>query len=207
IGTDATGTVAIPNGTVSNWPGVYIQGSARNVRIGCTSTGGGCAGHASRNIISGNRPWGISLLPMAGGTPYLNLEIKGNYIGASWNGSALPNGYSEVANAQFGGGIQVNDASNTTPAIIGGFGAGEGNLIAFNHGAGINLLNTVGYFDTRANQLHDNTGPGAPNIALADFSANEPLANDADDVDAGSNFRQNSPEVLTAAPVRVSGQV
>lgn len=208
IGTDASGTVAIPNGTSSNWPGLYIQGTVRNVRVGCTT--GACATHASRNIISGNRPWGIALTPNVGGTPYLGLEIKGNYIGASWNGSALPNGWTDAASAQYGGGIQVNNSSgDSTPAIIGGFGAGEANLIAFNHGPGINALNTGnhGWFDTRANQLHDNSGPGSTNVAIAEFAANEPLANDTDDADAGSNARQNSPEVLTAEPVRQAGQL
>jgi hypothetical protein len=207
IGTDASGTVAIPNGTVGNWPGVYLFGTVRGVRIGCTSAGNGCSSHASRNVISGNRPWAIGFAPNGVGTPYVGLEVKGNYIGVATNGAALPNGWPDVGSAQYGGGIQISDSSDTTPAIIGGFGPGEANLIAFNHGPGINLLNTTGYFETRANQVHDNTGVGSTNVALAQFAANEPLANDAGDADTGSNFRQNFPEVLTAEPMRASGQV
>jgi hypothetical protein len=68
IGTDAGATQSIPNGTASNWGGIYVAGAGKNVRIGCTATGGGCASTASRNIISGNNPQGIFLAPDAGGS-------------------------------------------------------------------------------------------------------------------------------------------
>jgi hypothetical protein len=61
IGTDAGATQAIPNGTATNWGGIYVAGAGRNVRIGCTA--GGCASTASRNIISGNNAQGIFLAP------------------------------------------------------------------------------------------------------------------------------------------------
>ncbi|HSC10799.1 MAG TPA: hypothetical protein VLC97_07480, partial [Rhodanobacteraceae bacterium] len=207
IGTDATGTVAIANGSgFSNWPAIYIQGAALGVRIGCT--GSGCLGKTSRNIISGNYRAGIGIATQIGGTPYVGLEIKGNFIGLGWNGAAVPNGLPGAQNAAFGSGIQVSGNGNPTPAIIGGFGAGEANIIAFNNGAGINANDFFGsnpsYFETRANQVHDNLGPGATEIAIGAFGA-EPVLNDAGDADVGSNLRQNWPEIYTAEPVRVPG--
>jgi len=210
IGTDAGGTQAVPNfNNQDNWPAIYIRGQARNTRIGCTSTAAGCASNASRNVISGNGTFGISLSPDANYFHFSGLEIKGNYIGVGWNGAAVPNGYSEAQNAQYGGGIQVAASADMTPAIIGGFGPGESNLIAFNRGPGLNGINfgsgNGSYFDSRANQLHDNAGPGQTNIALATFAGSEPLANDAGDADTGSNLQQNWPEIYTAEPVRGPG--
>lgn len=209
IGTDASGQVALSNGLTQNWPGVYIQGQARNVRVGCATAGNGCsAGAASRNVISGNRSFGVILAPQVAGSNFSNLEIKGNRIGVGTTGTAIPNGYDEPVNAQYGGGIQiVSRATDTTPAVIGGFGSGEGNLVASNHGPGINVIgfSTPAFFDTRGNLLHDNAGPAGTNVAIAQFAMSEPLANDADDPDAWSNFGQNWPEVLTAEPVRVGG--
>jgi len=208
IGTDAGGTQPIPNGTASNWGGIYVAGAGKNVRIGCTATGGGCASTASRNIISGNNPQGIFLAPDAGGTHFSGLEIKGNYIGLAWNGAPLPNQYIDPNNITFGGGLRVAGATDMSPAIIGGFGPGEANTIAFNHGPGINGMNffngVFSYFDNRANKVHDNVATGEANIAIG-ASNSEPLANDAGDPDTGSNNQQNWPEILTAEPVRGPG--
>jgi hypothetical protein len=206
IGTDAGATQSIPNGTASNWGGIYVAGAGRNVRIGCT--GAGCASTASRNIISGNNPQGIFLAPDAGGTHFSGLEIKGNYIGLGWNGAPLPNQYIDPANITFGGGLRVAGAADMSPAIIGGFGPGEANTIAFNHGPGINGMDfftgAFSYFDNRGNKVHDNIALGQANVAIG-ASNSEPLANDAGDPDTGSNNRQNSPEILTAEPVRGPG--
>ena len=209
IGTDAGGTQPIPNGAATNWGGIFVAGTG-NVRIGCTATGGGnCASTASRNIISGNNPQGIFLTPDAVGTHFSGLEIKGNYIGLGWNGTQLPNQYFPNPNSiTAGGGIRVAGNNDMSPAIIGGFGPGEGNTIAFNRGPGINGMNlfttTFSYFDSRANKVHDNVGPGQTNIAIG-AAASEPSANDAGDPDTGSNNQQNWPEVLTAEPVRGPG--
>jgi len=210
IGTDAGATQPIPNGTATNWGGIYAGGAGRNLRIGCTATGGGCASTASRNIISGNNAQGIFVAPDAAGTHFSGLEIKGNYIGLGWNGAALPNRFPELTSITAGGGIRVASSNEMSPAIIGGFGPGEANTIAFNRGPGINGMDlftgAYSYFDSRANKVHDNAGPGQTNIAIG-ISSSEPLANDAADPDTGSNGQQNWPEILTAEPVRVPGQV
>ena len=75
IGTDRTGTKAVPNGG----GGIGEYNSSSSNTIGGTSAG-------ARNVISGNTGYGIS---MAGET---NDVIEGNYIGVDATGNvALPN--------------------------------------------------------------------------------------------------------------------
>ncbi len=113
IGTDITGTVAIPNGT-----GVSIDSFASGNTIGgLTATPGTGAG----NVISGNSGAGIE---DSGGS---NV-IAGNLIGLSASGT--------VALANDSDGIDV-DASGDT---IGGTAAGAGNVISGNSGAGVDDL-------------------------------------------------------------------
>lgn len=195
VGTDANGTLAIPNGVANNWGGI-ILGTRTNVRIGG-------AGVASRNLISGNHPWGIGVWAAFGASgSATGFEIKGNYIGTDWSGlHALPNGWPDHNAAQYGGGIQLQGGSgDPTAVIIGGFAAGEENLIAFNNGAGIIASsNSVGEsFDSRANSIHHNRGIGGANI---DIGAPGPTPNDADDADTGANGVQNWPEILSASQV------
>src|SRR6185437_11008983 len=74
IGTDASGTVAYPNGD-----GILIE-AASNTRIGGTSS-------ADRNLISGNTSDAIRFEGAGSGN-----VVSGNYIGVTANGDAiLPN--------------------------------------------------------------------------------------------------------------------
>ncbi len=109
IGTDVTGTNPLPNESI----GITIGGASNIV-------GGGAAG---RNIISGNKYYGISLwFDTARG----NI-IRGNYIGVDTSGVR------RCANQSHG--IQVaNFANNNT---IGGTNAGDGNVISGNNENGI----------------------------------------------------------------------
>ncbi len=193
IGTDASGTTAIPNGAFSNNAAITNFTYRAPIRIGGAQAG-------SRNLISGNHTFAISL-----GTPlqianHDGLVIKGNYVGTDWSGMhALPNGYENPAFAQFGGGIQLaNNGSDPNPAVIGGFADGEPNLIAFNRGSAIAVsFNAAGEnFDTRANLLHHNRGVGGADI---DIGALGKSANDADDADAGANGVQNWPVIVSAS--------
>ncbi|HET6546697.1 MAG TPA: hypothetical protein VFG55_08135 [Rhodanobacteraceae bacterium] len=196
IGTDATGTLAIPNGTATNWGGLIIQFRA-DVHIGGTSV-------AARNVISGNWARGIGLWPTNGATPISDFELQGNFIGTDWTGThPLPNGFPDPAGAQFGGGIDLSASAGASDAYpIGGFGDGEANLIAFNTGAGISTEGyATAYFDNRGNLLHHNRGVGGVNLDIGGFG---PTANDPDDADTGANGVQNFPEILSAS---VSGDL
>ena len=191
IGTDASGTLAIPNGLGGNWPGILLA-VRQNVRIGGTEP-------AARNLISGNQPWGIGIWPSAGGTgPIANVRIVGNYIGTDWSGTQpLPNGFPQAAAAQHGGGIQLQGTAGIDAHLIGGFGPGEANLIAYNRGSGISAIaGGVAYFDNRGNVIHHNRGVGRANV---DIGSVGPTPNDPGDGDVGSNNVQNYPDIVSAS--------
>jgi hypothetical protein len=192
IGTDASGTLAIPNGTSGNWGGILI-GARQDVRVGGPEP-------AARNVISGNQPWGIGVWPGFGGGagPIDNIEIMGNFIGTDWTGTQpLPNGHPAFASALFGGGIQFQTAPNTDAYAIGGFGPGEANLIAWNRGAGINTGGSgASYFDNRGNRIHGNRAAGRADV---DLGMDGRTPNDPGDADGGPNNRQNHPDVISAS--------
>lgn len=109
IGTDVTGTKAIPN---DDFGIEVILGDGNN------TIGGAVA--EDRNVISGNGVGGIWFVSQG-----KNL-VQGNYIGTDITGSnSLPNGAV---------GIEAGDNGDD---VIGGLGPGEANLIAFNADAGI----------------------------------------------------------------------
>lgn len=112
IGTDITGSTAIPNG----FSGVVVEMGARNNRIGGST-------EAERNIISGNTHMGIILSD----SQSVQNSITGNYIGTNAAGTAaIPNG----------GGILVFGPGFNR---IGGSQPGEGNLISGNREKGISI--------------------------------------------------------------------
>ena len=132
------------------------------------------------NLISGNLNGGVLLIQ--------TNVVQGNLIGTQRDGvAALPN-------ANFGG-ININSSSGST---IGGSGAGQGNVIAFNINSGIGFTPGGGsQFDRISqNSIHSNTGLG---ISL--FSSLTPFPNDLADPDTvPSNNGQNYP-VIVSAPI------
>ena len=119
IGTDVTGTLAIGNGTVfDHTGGIGLEGG--NTTIGGTSP-------LARNVISGNKGPGI-LTSGAGSFSAGPSLVLGNFIGTQADGkSPLGNGSHGFENGRIAGGQ------------VGGTTAGDGNIIAFNGGAGILL--------------------------------------------------------------------
>jgi len=112
IGTNASGSSPIPNGT-----GIYIYGGADNTIGGSTE--------GERNLISGNSDYGV-MLSSAGTT---GNEFIGNYIGVDRTGSiGLGNGIS---------GIDIRYGANNND--IGTGNPGEGNVISGNQN-GISIL-------------------------------------------------------------------
>ncbi len=165
IGTDATGTFPIANGI-----GVTTQGGGGVKTIGGAAPGAG-------NLISGNTHIGIWI-----GQNPSNAVVLGNRIGTRADGlDPLPNGT----------GIELS--SGATGATIGGTAPGEGNVIAFNTGAGIVLKDGGTNNLIRGNSIHSTGGLG---IDLDAFTAN-PIFNDPLDADSGNNGSQNFP-ILTS---------
>ncbi len=114
IGTDLTGTRAVGNSdglilssySIPNGP-IY---ESHDVLVGGVMSSG------AENIISGNRDQGISILTS-------HHIIQGNFIGTDAAGmSAIPNGWEGIS-------ISGNGHDN----LIGGAGAGRGNLISGNN--------------------------------------------------------------------------
>jgi hypothetical protein len=183
IGTDVTGTVAIPN---QGSGAVNINGGPRRTRIG--TDGNGLADDAERNVISGNATNGVILFNAAE-----ENVIAGNYIGVNAAGTgALGNALSGVL---FNFGPQGNR--------VGGASADLGNTIAFNGQDGVRMVGaTTTGNRVQGNSIHSNTGLGI------DLGGDGVTANDLGDADTGPNMLQNFP-VLTlgtaGAATRVVG--
>ena len=117
IGTNASGTAAMPNGD-----GIYIDG-CNGFLIGGTAPGAG-------NLISGNRLNAIDIARTTGGT------IEGNDIGTDITGTlAIPNGTIKLS-GDAAAVVLGNGASDVT---IGGTTAAARNVISGNNGDGIQI--------------------------------------------------------------------
>jgi len=176
IGTSANGMSKIPNGG----DGIHIDLGNNNV-IGGSAPGAG-------NLISGNgkvssglgRGNGISV-----GSS--NNIIQGNLIGTDATGTG-PLG--NMDDGIFGG-------RNTT---VGGTGAGEGNVIAFNGLRGISNGGNLSISNSyRGNSIHSNGASGSPftpglGIELGPAGPNP---NDPGDSDTGANNLQNFPIITS----------
>jgi Bacterial Ig-like domain (group 3)/Right handed beta helix region len=106
IGTDITGTGAVPNAE-----GLVLDNGSTDNTIGGTVSD-------SRNVISGNLGFGIQVIYGSN-----DNTIEGNYIGTDMTGDA------KLGNSA---GIELGGVGN----VIGGTAAGAGNIIAGNDGTG-----------------------------------------------------------------------
>ncbi len=113
IGTDATGSNALPNGG----NGVTIASGAASNTIGGTESGEG-------DLISGNTGDGVDV----SGTGTSQNNVEGNRIGTNVSGTVA------LSNV-----IGVNVFSSATNNTIGGTEAGAGNLISGNSTDGVDV--------------------------------------------------------------------
>jgi Bacterial Ig-like domain (group 3) len=159
-----------------NYIGTDVTGTAAlnvGTPLGLRNIGGASV---LGNLVSGNVGGGMSLFD--------NNIVRGNLIGTQRDGvSPLPN-------SNFGG-INVNGNGS----IIGGSGAGEGNVIAFNTSRGIDMQINNSNNRVTQNSIHSNTA-----IGITLLHADTPLANDAGDVDTvPANHGQNYPVITSVA--------
>src|SRR5262249_38925827 len=122
IGTDPTGTNALPNQN-----GVFIQNQASGNTIGGTST-------TARNIISGNYQDGVHIVDGATGN-----MVEGDYIGAT-RGRPGTGGHAATVPGPLGNGASgVAIFAGATNNTIGGTAVGAGNVISANGQNGVFL--------------------------------------------------------------------
>jgi uncharacterized repeat protein (TIGR01451 family) len=164
IGVSASG--AQPLGNV--FIGVVITDAA------ATTIGGSVA--TAANVISGNGNDGVRI----NASTATNNAVKGNRIGTGLNGT--------TALANVGDGVSVLNAASSN--AIGG-AAGEGNIIAFNGGAGVRIDSGTGNA-ILSNAIFANSALGI------DLSPAGVTPNDAGDGDGGANNLQNFPVLQTA---------
>ncbi len=140
IGTDATGTIARPNGH-----GLSIT-SANNRVGGATAS--------APNLISGNQGTGVSI---QNATATGNL-VQGNFVGTDRTGtSAMPN-------LGIQSGIFINGASRNT---IGGPSAGEGNVISGNQTHAVTVVGATSEFNVVQGNLIGTTVTGCSSLPTA----------------------------------------
>ncbi len=137
IGTNAAGTAA-----QGNAQGVFIDNASNNTVGGSTAS--------ARNVISGHTGTnGVGVL--ISGLNATGNTVRGNFIGTNAAGTAaVPNNSA---------GVHLNDAPSN---IVGGTGAGEGNVISGNLDNGVRLEGTQA---TGNNVLGNFIGTDATGIA------------------------------------------
>jgi hypothetical protein len=130
-----------------NWIG---QNGGDGIRLWSSSNViGGELDLGHRNVIVGNKGWGIEIQPGFGVIPHGNY-IQDNWIGLDSTG---------LANGNSMGGINLNGAFGTM--IGGNANAWAGNVIAYNLGSGI-VMTGAGTSGTEVlgNDIHHNYGDG-----------------------------------------------
>ena len=166
IGTDVTGLLGYGNG---KW-GIDLNTAGAGNVIGGNAS-------AVRNILSGNGMGGIAI----DGGSVTGTIVQGNYIGVG------ADGVTQLGNTGYGAILVFGEGQ----ALIGGTGAGEGNLIASNL-AGV----TISY-STTDNVILGNRFLGNGGIGI-DLGGDGVTANDVGDADTGASRLQNCP-VLSSA--------
>ena len=175
IGTDATGRVA--RGNLNN--GIWVDAGAQATRIGVKSGDPGAS--AEGNVIAASGFAGV-LIHASGTNGHL---VAGNFIGTDASGTLdLGNGFSGVA-------VDLGSRSNT----IGGTFGTLGNVIAFNHQAGVAIddSGTSGN-QIQANRIYANLGLGI------DLGGDGVTVNHIGDTSTGPNGDQNYPAITSTTP-------
>ena len=164
IGVDSAGTGALGNGVA----GIAVADAPN------TTIGGGAAGEG--NVVGANGTFGIF-------ADAVGTLIQGNSVGTDVSGTLA------LGNLQ-GGVLFTGSASS---GAIGGTGAGEGNVIAYNaFFGGVGVTTTAADIAILGNSIVNNTNLGI------DLNLDTVTPNDAGDGDTGPNDLLNFPEITGA---------
>jgi hypothetical protein len=181
IGTDVTGTIALPNQN----EGVNVDGGS--VLIGGLTS---VPGTAPGNLISGNIGIGVDLFAGAS-----DNQIEGNIIGADITGT-LPLGNSLAGITLTGSGNTVGGADSTAHNIIAYNGTDP--LVGSEQGSGITVLNDTATGNALlGNSIFSNSALGI-NLSTALDGPGGVTLNDAGDADTGPNNLENYPVISSA---------
>jgi Right handed beta helix region/IPT/TIG domain/S-layer homology domain len=179
IGTDPSGGAAIGAGS-------------EGLRISVDSPGT----VVRENVVAAADDHGINVGQIGSDTLF-GVSVLGNWVGTDVNGTA------ELGNGRHG--IVVN----TNQVTVGGLGPGEGNVVAFNRGAGVIVLyaTETGQNPIRGNSIYSNgLGDGADGLSTLGIDLGDPgvpdqggpTPNDLGDGDEGPNGHQNFPLIASA---------
>ncbi|MEM1181248.1 MAG: SdrD B-like domain-containing protein [Acidobacteriota bacterium] len=194
IGTDKAGLLAVPN----TLHGVHLRAEAgtrtQNVSLGGPFSFFGRLG----NVISGNGDGEGHGVLIEGDTRA--VDVLDNRIGTDVTGTA------PLGNVDDG--IRIVESSFVAVGPYEPSIEFIPNVIAFNGGAGISVLDpdgTAGAQDASSNSLMVNSvfdnGGLAIDLAVASTAPNGPTANDAGDGDFGPNRLQNFPEITQVTEI------
>jgi hypothetical protein len=161
IGTDRTGTLAIPNTDRT----IVCNSFTKNNTIGGTNSG-------ARNVISGNSDRGIVL----DGT---NNVAQGNFIGVDVTG------VNPLGNTRSG--VEITGSNN----VCGGLAAGAGNIIAYNgvggtSSNGVEVQSGVKFYVILSNSIYDNAGLGIDLFPQGVVNLGFPVITSASNLVAGT---------------------
>ena len=171
------------NAPLPNALGIYVYAASENL-IGGTEYGAG-------NVISGNLNEGITL----SFSDATHNTIQGNWIGTDKSGTQ------QLGNGTLGVLFGANCPENN---LLGGYGGGSANVIAFNGQPGVGVLCGAGN-SILGNAIFSN-GTNVPANSLGiDLSPAGPTPNDAFDKDTGANDLQNFPVLTVASPASGGG--
>ena len=168
VGTDITGTLAIPN--IES--GIAVgYGITRNTTIGGSGAGDG-------NLISGNSGDGIGLGGPSGSSLYQGqVIIQGNKIGTTITGtSPLPNNKGINCGSSSFSGYPLDSV------VIGGTNVSAGNIIAYNYNSGIIISGVASKLDpVRLNSIFCNGNQGIDLNSAANNNKLSPVITGATD--------------------------
>ena len=180
IGTDASGAAAIGAGSIG-------------LRVGVD-----CPGTALReNVVAAAGTDGIDV-GQIGSDAVFGITIQGNWVGTDSTGLV------ELGNLRNGIWILTNEVT------VGGLGPGEGNVIAFNRGAGVIVVNSFPQprqCPIRGNSIYSNgIGDGVGTLSTLGIDLGDLgtagqggiTENDLGDGDSGPNDHQNFPLIASA---------
>lgn len=170
IGTDASGNAAVANGALAD---LFNRDAMLAINATITNLS------ILDNIIGGHEAALVTIWASAGS----GVTLRGNRIGIGADGiTAITSGNIEPL-------IHIGGSSSLSDLLIGGSGAGEGNVVAFGGNAGIDLNLTSGNAQIIGNTIRNNSqyGVGVRGAAPAAFVANRIFSNGGLGIDLGAN--------------------